>query len=112
MTPRQFAKIATSFPGAEEAEHMGHPDFRVGGKIFATLNAADGDLGMVKLTPSQQAAFLETDAAIFRPCSGAWGKAGCTYLVLALVKPKTARTALELAYENIVEAQTKRPKEK
>ena len=112
MTPRQFAKIAISFPGAEEAEHMGHPDFRYGGKIFATLNATDGDLGMVKLTLSQQAAFMETDAAIFRPCSGAWGKAGCTHVVLALIEPKLARSALELAYENLVEAQPKTIKKK
>ncbi len=83
MTPRQFAKIAISFPGAVEAEHMGHPDFRFSGKIFASLNAADGDLGMVKLTPTQQTAFLETHGS-----------------------------ALELAFENVVEAQPKRHKPK
>ena len=103
MTPRQFTKIAISFPGAVEAEHMGHPDFRFGGKIFASLNAVDGDLGMVKLTPTQQAAYLETDGNVFRPCSGAWGKSGCTYIVLALAKPQMARSALEQAFENIVE---------
>ncbi len=112
MTPRQFAKIAISFPGAVEAEHMGHPDFQFGGKIFASLNAADGDLGMVKLTPTQQAAFLETHGEVFLPCSGAWGRAGCTHIVLASVRPKLARSALELAFENVVEAQPKRPRPK
>ena len=112
MTPRQFTKIATSFPGAVEAEHMGHPDFRVAGKIFSSLNAVDGELGMVKLTPSQQAAYLETDSDVFRPCSGAWGKSGCTHIVLSLATPKLARSALELAFENIVEGQPKRTKSK
>ena len=108
MTPRQFAKIALSFPETVESEHMGHPDFRVGGKIFASLSDADGKLGMVKLNPTQQAAYLETDSEIFQPCNGAWGRAGCTYILLALANAKIARAALELAYENVIDAQPKR----
>ncbi len=112
MTPRQFAKIALSFPETVESEHMGHPDFRVGGKIFASLSDADGKFGMVKLNPTQQAAYLETDSDIFQPCNGAWGKAGCTYILLASANATIARSTLELAYENVIDSQPKRSNSK
>ena len=71
MTAKEFRKLALSFPVAAEGTHMGHPDFRVGGKIFATLGP-DEAWGMVKLTPQQQAAFMSAQPGAFSPASGAW----------------------------------------
>jgi hypothetical protein len=68
MTADEFRNMALDFPEAVEAAHMDHPDFRVRGKIFATLGP-DEKWGMVKLTPDQQASFLRTEPAIFRPAS-------------------------------------------
>jgi len=73
MTPKEFRKSALSFPEAEESSHMGHPDFRVKGKIFATLGP-DEDWGMVKLTSEQQAPVVKEQPAVFQPASGAWGR--------------------------------------
>lgn len=70
---RVFRQMALALEGVEERAHMGHPDFRVSGKIFATLKG-DGARGMVKLTPDQQSQFIERDAAAFSPESGAWGQ--------------------------------------
>ena len=81
MTPAAFRKTALSFPETAEASHMGHPDFRVRGKIFATLGP-DEDWGMVKLTPEQQAPLIQDQPAIFQPASGAWGRRGCTIIQL------------------------------
>jgi hypothetical protein len=83
---------------------MEHPDFRVGGKIFATLGAPSDEWGMVKLTPEQQKAFCDTDGSAFQPCNGAWGRQGCTYVRLAVVKTAVVRTALSLAVENVAES--------
>ena len=81
MTADQFRELALSLPGATEASHMDHPDFRVGGKIFATL--APGEvLGMVKLTPDQQGVFVRTEPANFYPVKGTWGIRGATYVRL------------------------------
>lgn len=56
MTPDAFRKLALALDGVEESAHMGHPDFRVRGKIFATLGAPDASFGMVKPTPEQWSA--------------------------------------------------------
>ncbi len=79
---------------------MGHPDFRVKGKIFATLN---GDLteGMAKLTPDQQADLMTRYPAAFRPASGKWGSSGATMITLALATPDPTGEALTLAHQNI-----------
>ena len=71
MTADKFRNLALSLPEACESAHMGHPDFRVGGKIFATLGP-DEEWGMVKLTPEKQASFLRAEPDVFRPASGAW----------------------------------------
>jgi len=101
VTPKQFAKLALSLPEAVESAHMGHPDFRVKGKIFASLGAPDDQWAMVKLSPEQQASFVATDAAAFQPCNGAWGRGGCTNVRLKSAPRELVRAAQQLAYENI-----------
>jgi hypothetical protein len=99
MTPVAFRRLALAFPEAVEAAHMNHPDFRVGGKIFATLGP-DETWGMVKLTPDQQALLLRSAAAAFQPASGAWGRKGSTIVRLAAADESTVRQALTLAWRN------------
>jgi len=99
MTADEFREIALSFPGAEERSHMQHPDFRVGGKIFATLGP-DLDWGMAKLDPTQQQEFLRIDPAAFKPAAGAWGVRGATIITLADADEDTVRQALNAAWRN------------
>ncbi|MEP6483719.1 MAG: MmcQ/YjbR family DNA-binding protein [Rudaea sp.] len=98
MTPDDFRKIALSLPEAVEIGHMGHPDFRVGEKIFATLGSPDIGHGMVQLMPDQQAMFMESHPAIFSPAKGKWGSGGSTLVNLAAAKSKVLREALILAW--------------
>jgi hypothetical protein len=100
MTADEFRALAMELPGVEESAHMGHPDFRVGGKIFATLGAPADGWGMAKLTPEQQATFLRTAPAVFKPANGTWGRRGCTHLRLDAVDEPTARQALVAAWRN------------
>jgi hypothetical protein len=99
MTADDFRALALSLPQAEEREHMGHPDFRVGGKIFATLGP-DEAWGMVKLTPDQQSTFVRTESDVFQPIKGAWGRRGCTRVELAAATEPSVRQALSLAWRN------------
>ena len=69
---------------------MNHPDFRLGGKIFATLGVPDENWGMVKLTPEQQRTFMEGAPEVFQPCSGAWGRQGATNVHLGAAKKTKA----------------------
>ena len=105
LTHDDFRRIALALDGVVEGAHMGHPDFRAHGRIFATLHA---DLlhGMVNLTPEQQARFME-DHPGFTPESGAWGRQGCTRVTLAVVDEETLGEALTLAWQN---AEAKRPR--
>lgn len=103
MTSDTFRKIALSFVDVVESQHMRHPDFRVGGRIFATLDSPREGWGMVKLTPEQQATFLSASSDTFQPASGAWGRQGCTHVRLKSVKRAVLITALETAYQNAVE---------
>ena len=98
MTADEFRKLALSFQEAEERSHMDHPDFRVGGKIFATI-APGGERGMVKLTPEQQAALTRSDRA-FEPAAGAWGRNGSTMVTFLRADEKTVRQALAAAWNN------------
>jgi hypothetical protein len=100
MTGNDFRDLALALPEAAEAAHMGHPDFRVGGKIFATLVRSDQQLGMVKLTPAQQRLFARAEPKVFVPVKGAWGRRGCTNVVLAEAKEQSVRQALVLAWQN------------
>jgi hypothetical protein len=97
-TPDDFRRIALSFPGAEEKAHMGHPDFRVGGKIFATLGSPNGESGMVSLLPEQQELAIEAEPAAFRPAAGAWGRGGSTLVNLALVSDEWLERTLDWAW--------------
>ena len=101
MSPDEFRRIALSMEGAIEGAHMGHPDFRANGKIFATLYP-DGQSGMVKLTPDQQQEFIRADATTFVPASGAWGRQGCTTVRLDLIDEDTLGQAMTLAWQNTV----------
>ena len=80
---------------------MNHPDFRVAGKIFASLGVPDENWGMVKLTPEQQGTFIEKAPEIFKPCSGAWGRQGATNVYLTAAKATIVRTALDAAAKNV-----------
>ncbi len=110
MTNEQFRKIALSFPKAVESAHQGHPDFRVGGKIFATLGTPSENRGMVKLTSEQQLAWVKSNTIGFLPCNGAWGRQGCTYVDLAIANPSLVRSALQLAFEHVSSATSKKAK--
>ena len=99
MTAAGFRRIALGLEGATESEHMGHPDFRVNGKIFATIKH-DNKSGMVKLTPEQQQSFMRAEPSLFDPCSGAWGRRGATSVRLGLAKKETIRKALVAAWTN------------
>lgn len=101
MTDDDFREIALALDGASEGAHMGHPDFRAGNRIFASLRA-DGSLGMVKLTPDQQAVLLGDHPAMFTPSPGAWGRGGCTDVVLAKATARPVRAAMQLAYELVM----------
>src|SRR5882757_3835026 len=83
MNIQDFRRLALSLPGAEQSSHMGSPDFRVGGRIFATLAAAKFGYGNIMITPEQQAAFVEELPEIFIPVAGGWGRGGATHITLA-----------------------------
>jgi hypothetical protein len=103
ITVDKFRQLALSLPETCEQQHMDHPDFRVGGKIFATL-MPDRESGMVKLTPQQQKVLVQAEPAVFEPCSGAWGRSGCTKVHLNRVSAATLRAALEEAWRNTAPA--------
>jgi len=103
MTPDEFRRLALKMEGATEGAHMGHPDFRANGRIFATLYPDNGR-GMVQLKPDQQADFLLVDQSAFAPASGAWGRQGSTTVQLALVDEDTLGEAMTLAWQNTVKA--------
>jgi hypothetical protein len=100
LTPKQFRQLALTFPEAEERSHMRHPDFRVAGKIFATLAYPDKSFAMVKLTPEQQAELTHDHPKIFTPVPGGWGRQGSTHIHLKFAKKTIVRQALEAAWRN------------
>lgn len=93
-----FRRIALSFPGVGDGSHMGHADFRVGGKIFATLGAPDGAWGMVALMPEQQEDFMTLSPDAFKPAAGAWGRGGSTLVRLEAVPAELLEAALAAAW--------------
>ena len=101
MTSYQFRKLALSFAGAVESSHMGIPDFRVRGKIFATLGYPDEQHGMIKLTPGQQADCMDAAPYVFAPAAGAWGRGGATTVLLKAAKSDLVRSALTDAWSNV-----------
>lgn len=101
MGPEAFRKLALSVTGAEEREHMDHPDFRADGKIFATLGYPDEKFAMVKLTPQQQAEFVKKEPEVFTPVPGKWGLGGATHVRLSAAESKSVKRALGMARENL-----------
>ena len=98
MTETQFRKLALSFPEATESAHHGHPDFRVGGKIFATLGYPDASCGVVMLDPDEQKFFVKLDGTAFTPVAGAWGKKGSTIVHLRPARSALVRDSIEAAW--------------
>jgi hypothetical protein len=98
MTAADFRRIARSLPDAEESSHMGAPDFRVGGRIFATLASEKLGYGNLMLTPELQAEFVADAPDLFLPVPGGWGRAGSTHIRLALATEDSLTGALRTAY--------------
>ena len=94
MTPDDFRRIALSLEGAEEGSHMGAVDFRVGGRIFATLASVREGYGNLALTPEQQAMFVEELPGVFLPIHGGWGRMGMTHIRLAAASEDVLEGAL------------------
>ena len=100
MTADEFRQLALSLPEATEGAHMGHADFRVRGKIFATLGHPDDGRGMVKLLHEQQDALTRARPEVFSPVPGGWGKRGATYVTLAVADEAIVYDALVMAWRN------------
>jgi len=100
MTANDFRKIALALPETEERSHMNHPDFRVAGKIFATLGYPDKTRGMVKLSPEDQHNFSKDYPDAFIPVKGAWGRRGATSVYLKAAKKAILAKAIEAAWRN------------
>lgn len=112
MNAVDFRRIALSFEGAEEGSHMGQPDFRVGGRIFATLASSHQGYGNLMLTLDQQQAFVEALPQIFLPIPGGWGRMGMTHICLAAAKEDVLAGALRTAWKLRVEKNAKSGKKK
>ena len=100
MTPNEFRELALSFPEAIESAHMRHPDFRVGGRIFATLGYPDEHAAMVKLSPDEQKEFVGSHPDVFGAAKGAWGRQGSTIVHLPSATIDIVREALTAAWHN------------
>ena len=98
MDAEDFRRIALSLEGAEEGSHMGAPDFRVGGRIFATLASQIQGYGNLMFTPEQQAAFVEELPEVFVPIAGGWGRMGMTQIRLAAANEDMLAGALRTAW--------------
>jgi hypothetical protein len=103
MNAGDFRRIALSLAGAEEGSHMGQADFRVGGRIFATLAAEKLGYGNLMLTPEQQAAFVGEEPDVFLPIAGGWGRNGATHVRLAAANEDLLTGALRTAWKLRVE---------
>jgi YjbR len=110
MNAADFRRIALSLEGAEEGSHMGAADFRVGGRIFATLAAEKLGYGNLMLTPEQQATFVEEQPELFLPVAGGWGRGGATHVRLALANEDLLLGALRTAWKLRVEKNQKTPR--
>ena len=98
MTPAEFRRLALSLPGTLEKAHMGHPDFRVGKKIFATLGYPDARHGTVMVKPHEQDLLVRKHPRAFTAVSGAWGRAGATSVKLSTAPRRAVALALESAW--------------
>src|SRR5271154_3657614 len=112
MTPNDFRRIALSLPGAKENSHMGAADFRVGGRIFATLASQNEGYGNLMLTPEQQSAFVAELPEIFLPIKGGWGRMGATHVRLANANKDVLTGALQVAWQLRINKNKKSPAKK
>jgi hypothetical protein len=112
MKIADFRRIALRLPGAEESSHMGQPDFRVDGRIFATLASAKQGFGNLMLTLEQQSAFVEDMPDVFLPIPGGWGRMGMTHIRLAAASEDVLYGALHTAWNLRVEKNAKSGKKK
>jgi hypothetical protein len=112
MNVADFRRIALSLPGAEESSHMGNPDFRVDGRIFATLASAKQGFGNLMLSVEQQTAFVEEMPQVFLPIPGGWGRMGSTHVRLTEASEDVLYGALHTAWKLRVEKNTKSSKKK
>jgi hypothetical protein len=110
MTAKDYRRIALSLEGAEEGSHMGAVDFRVGGRIFATLASVKEDYGNLKLTPELQAEFIAERPDLFLPIHGGWGRMGMTHIRLAVADEDSLRGALHSAWKLRAEKNSKSAK--
>jgi hypothetical protein len=99
MTAKDFRRIALSLEGAEEGSHMGAVDFRVGGRIFATLASVKNGYGNLMLTPEIQAEFLGERPDLFLPVHGGWGRMGATHIRLSVADEASLHGALHAAWK-------------
>jgi hypothetical protein len=99
MTAKDFRRLALTLPGAEESAHMGSPDFRAGGRIFATLAHESKGYGNLMLDPEQQAAFIADRPDLFLPVAGGWGRSGATHIRLAEATEDVLEGALRAAWQ-------------
>jgi len=109
MNADDFRRIALGLEGAIEGSHMDHPDFRVAGRIFASIHP-DPRVGMVKLSLDQQARFVSEHPRAFAPEAGAWGRQGYTRVQLRAVDEETAGEALTLAWQQTRGSTRSRPR--
>ena len=110
MTAKDFRHLALSLEGAEGGSHMGAADFRLGGRIFATLAHEKQGYGNLLLSPEQQAAFVAEAPEIFLPVAGGWGKSGATHIRLAAASEDVLAGALRAAWKLRLDKNTpKRP---
>jgi hypothetical protein len=103
MNANDFRRIALSLDGSEEGSHMGSPDFRVGGRIFATLASQSEGYGNLMLSPEQQAAFVADLPEVFVPIAGGWGRMGMTHIRLASAVEEVLAGALRTAWKLRIE---------
>jgi len=98
MTPAEFRRLALRLPEAAEGAHMGHADFRVGGRIFATLGYPNERSAAVMLSPQDQDYLVRDHPGTFAPAAGKWGASGSTMVALARANIPTVAAALEAAW--------------
>ncbi|MBB6251683.1 MmcQ/YjbR family DNA-binding protein [Nitrospirillum iridis] len=111
MTPEDFRRIALSLAGAEQGAHMGRADFRVGNRIFATLDPALGR-GMVILALEEQEMRVAAAPGVFQPVPGGWGRDGATHVSLAAADEATLAGSLAAAWRLAVAKGPTRPRKK
>jgi hypothetical protein len=109
MTTDVFRKIALDLPEAVEAAHVGHPDFRVRGKIFATLGYPDEKHGVLMLTPDQQVEAISRWPEVFAPVKGGWGRRGSTLVLLSAIGGEALRPWMERAWSKVAPRKLQRP---